>query len=104
MNEQIEKMILRFGLGNLANDAVCKYTAALINDVVQLHTSGTDVFAYYGIEDSSRNTVTVDLDLPDDELFEYMRMAHDKDITFNRFVVNALQAVMDKYPVEPTDQ
>jgi hypothetical protein len=104
MNEQIEKMILRFGLDNQVNDAVGRYTAALINDVVQLHTSGTDVFAYYGIKDSSQNLVNVDLELPDDELFEYMCIAHDKDITFNRFVVNALQAAMDKYSVDPTDQ
>ena len=39
---------------------------------------------------------TVQLDFDEDELFEYMQMAHDMDITFNEFVERALENVIDE--------
>ena len=39
---------------------------------------------------------TVQLDFVEDELFEYMQMAHDMDITFNEFVEQALENVIDE--------
>ena len=39
---------------------------------------------------------TVQLDFDEDELFEYMQMAHDMDITFNEFVEQALENVIDE--------
>ena len=37
------------------------------------------------------------LELTDQELLTYMRMAHELDITFNEFVERALQAMIDRY-------
>ena len=39
-------------------------------------------------------TETVELDFDDDELFKYMQMAHEKDMSFNEFVENALEEVI----------
>lgn len=35
--------------------------------------------------------VTIALDLPDDEVFELMKMAHERDMTFNQFVVQVME-------------
>lgn len=40
--------------------------------------------------------VQVPLDLPDHVIFELMRMAHERDVTFNEFVEGALRAEMEK--------
>lgn len=39
--------------------------------------------------------VQVPLTLPDDEMFELMKLAHKKDITLNQLVVNVLRAALD---------
>lgn len=40
--------------------------------------------------------VTVDIDIDDGELFELMKLAHAKDITFNKLVESMLQEYIDK--------
>jgi hypothetical protein len=41
--------------------------------------------------------VQVEVDLPDDVLFEMMKLAHERDITFNRLVEIALQEAIDQH-------
>jgi AbrB family looped-hinge helix DNA binding protein len=38
----------------------------------------------------------VDIDLDDKDLFELMKLAHERDITLNRLIENTLRDVMDK--------
>ena len=45
--------------------------------------------------------VKVPLDLPKDELFQLMMLAHDRDITLNNLVVEALQNAIDEYERDP---
>ena len=40
--------------------------------------------------------VSVPLDLDDDELFTLMKMAHERDITFNQLCREAIQAAIDR--------
>lgn len=40
--------------------------------------------------------VSVPIDLQDDELFQLMKMAHERDITLNKLVEDILQRVIDK--------
>lgn len=40
--------------------------------------------------------VSVPLNLPDDELFQLMKLAHERDMTLNQLVEEALQAAIDK--------
>jgi hypothetical protein len=40
--------------------------------------------------------VSVPVDFTDEELLEYMKMAHDRDMTFNQFVEEALRQVIEK--------
>ena len=40
--------------------------------------------------------VSVPVDFTDEELLEYMKMAHDRDMTFNQFVEEALRDVIEK--------
>lgn len=40
--------------------------------------------------------VTVAVDFTDEELLKYMKLAHERDITFNQFIELALQHVLDQ--------
>ena len=41
------------------------------------------------------------VDFNDDELLTYMKMAHDRDITFNQFVEQALSEILKEYERNP---
>jgi hypothetical protein len=41
--------------------------------------------------------VSVPVDFTDEELLIYMKLAHDRDITFNQLVEDALRSVIDEY-------
>ena len=41
--------------------------------------------------------ITVPLDLPDNELFQLMKLAHERDVTLNKMVEIVLQEVIDKH-------
>ena len=38
---------------------------------------------------------TVELDFDDDELFKYMQLAHERNQSFNEFVADALNTIVD---------
>lgn len=48
-----------------------------------------------GVEYDTR--VKVSVEFTDDELLTYMKMAHDRDMTFNEFVEMALQSAIDSH-------
>jgi len=41
--------------------------------------------------------VQVPVDFTDEELLTYMKLAHERDITFNQLVEEALRAAIDEY-------
>jgi hypothetical protein len=41
------------------------------------------------------------IDLPNDLLFELMIKAHEKDITLNNLIEEAIQAAIDAYKLDP---
>ena len=41
--------------------------------------------------------VCIQITFSDEELLTYMKLAHELDITFNEFVIKALQEMMDKH-------
>ena len=45
--------------------------------------------------------VSFPIDIPDHELLQYMKMAHEKDMTFNQFVEQALRHAIDEYHTDP---
>ena len=45
--------------------------------------------------------VSLPIDIPDHELLQYMKMAHEKDMTFNQFVEQALRHAIDEYHTDP---
>lgn len=45
--------------------------------------------------------VSVPIDLPDNELFELMKLAHERDITLNQLVEEALRAAIDEANRDP---
>lgn len=45
--------------------------------------------------------VSVPLDIPDDELLKFMLAAHERDMTFNEFVEEALKAAIEEYQRNP---
>ena len=44
--------------------------------------------------------VSIPIELPDDELFALMKLAHERDITFNQLVELALTEALEKYEAE----
>jgi hypothetical protein len=51
-------------------------------------------------EEDYDTRVSVPVDFTDEELLTYMKMAHDRDMTFNAFVEMALRAAIDEYQNE----
>jgi len=45
--------------------------------------------------------VQVPVDFTDEELLKYMKMAHERDITFNQFVEEALRQAIDEHKRDP---
>lgn len=45
--------------------------------------------------------VQIEVDFSDEELLQYMKLAHERDMTFNEFVEEALQAAIDNYNRDP---
>lgn len=45
--------------------------------------------------------VSVPLDFTDEELLKYMKLAHERDITFNQLVEEALQHAIDDFKKDP---
>lgn len=65
------------------------FAKRLIQEVLQLQKSGTDVLTYFGIEDDNVKE-SVEIELPDYQLQNLMYMAHERDITFNKLVEQAI--------------
>lgn len=51
-------------------------------------------------EDYDTN-ISVPLELTDEEMLKYMIMAHERDMTFNQFVTEALQAAIEEHKRDP---
>lgn len=45
--------------------------------------------------------VSVPFDLPDEDLLNYMKLAHARDITFNQLITEALQAAIEEHKNDP---
>lgn len=45
--------------------------------------------------------VSVPLDIPDEDLLKFMLAAHERDMTFNAFVEEALRAAIEEYKRDP---
>lgn len=66
-----------------------KFSEALIREVHGLSQEGTEVLEHYGLEPSELEDMP--LELEDSELLEIAMMAHDDNITLNRWVTRALE-------------
>lgn len=75
--------------GNGYDEEFNTFARRLIQEVLQLQKSGTDVLTYFGIEDDSVKE-SVEIELPDYQLQNLMYMAHERDITFNKLVEQVL--------------
>lgn len=45
--------------------------------------------------------VSVPVEFTDEELLKYMKLAHERDITFNQFIEEAIRAAIDDYEKDP---
>jgi hypothetical protein len=45
--------------------------------------------------------VSVPVDFTDEELLKYMKMAHERDMTFNHFIEEALRSALEDYKRDP---
>lgn len=111
MNENVKNLVKRAGFVLWGNESwnpgdvvdwssrydkeLVEYTKLLVNEVLRLQAEGTDVANYYDVEPVPAME-SIDVDFSDEELLQYMKLAHEQDITFNKFVENALRAAIEK--------
>ena len=69
-----------------------QFVAALVRECVRIEREGTDALAYFGVEETRLESV--EIMLSDEEFAQYARLAHDQDITFNRWIEHALRDFM----------
>lgn len=115
MNENVKELAKRAGFVLWGNESwnpgdvidwasrydkeFVKYTQLLVNEVLRLQREGTDVANHFGTEPAPAME-SIDVDFSDEELLQYMKLAHEQDITFNKFVENALRAAIEKFEKE----
>lgn len=111
MNENVKNLVKRAGFVLWGNESwnpgdvvdwssrydkeLVEYTKLLVNEVLRLQAEGTDVANYYDVEPAPAME-SIEVDFSDEELLQYMKLAHEQDITFNKFVENALRAAIEK--------
>ncbi len=115
MNENVKNLVKRAGFVLWGNESwnpgdvvdwssrydneLIEYTRLLVNEVLRLQREGTDVANHFGTEPAPVME-SIDVDFSDEELLQYMKLAHEQDITFNKFVENALRAAIEKAKLE----
>ena len=115
MNENVKELAKRAGFALWGNESwnpgdvidwasrydkeFVKYTQLLVNEVLRLQREGTDVANHFGTEPAPAME-SIDVDFTDEELLQYMKLAHQQDITFNKFVENALRAAIEQAGIE----
>lgn len=115
MNENVKDLVKRAGFvlwdnephnpGDVVDWAsrydtqLIEYTRLLVNEVLRLQREGTDVANYFGTQPAP-SMESVEVDFSDEELLQYMKLAHEKDITFNKFVENALRRAIEEAGIE----
>lgn len=115
MNENVKDLVKRAGFALWGNESwnpgdvvdwasrydkeLVEYTRLLVNEVLRLQREGTDVANYFGTEPAPAME-SLELDFSDEELLQYMKLAHEQDITFNKFVENALRAAIEKFEAD----
>jgi hypothetical protein len=78
------------------DNALVEYTRLLVNEVLELQAAGTDVPAYFGIT-ASDGKESIDVEFSDEEILQYMKLAHERDITFNKFIELALRKAIEEH-------
>ncbi len=117
MNENVKNLVKRAGFilwedeahnpGDVVDWAsrydneLVKYTRLLVQEVLELQAAGTDVPAYFGITETDGKE-SIEVDFSDEDLLQYMKLAHERDITFNKFIELALRKAIEEYELEDT--
>jgi len=111
MNENVKNLVERAGFclwgneewnpgdvvdwGSRYDKELVKYTHLLVQEVLELQAAGTDVPAYFGITKTDGKE-SIEVDFNDENLLQYMKLAHERDITFNKFIELALRKAIDE--------
>jgi hypothetical protein len=51
--------------------------------------------------EESDTRVSMPIDFTDEQLLKYMKLAHERDMTFNQFVEDALREAIEDYKRDP---
>jgi hypothetical protein len=81
------------------DNALVEYTRLLVNEVLELQAAGTDVPAYFGIT-ANDGKESIDVEFSDEEILQYMKLAHERDITFNKFIELALRKAIEEHDLK----
>lgn len=115
MNENVKNLVKRAGFvlwedeahnpGDVVDWAsrydneLVKYTRLLVQEVLELQAAGTDVPSYFGITETDGKE-SIEVDFGDEELLQMMKLAHERDITFNKFIELALRKAIEEYDLK----
>ena len=115
MNKNVKNLVKRAGFALWGNEdwnpgdvvdwssrydnELVKYTYLLVKEVLELQAAGTDVPAYFGITETDGKE-SIEVDFSDEDLLQYMKLAHERDITFNKFIEQALRTAIEELDLE----
>ena len=115
MNENVKNLVKRAGFILWSNEAhnpgdvvdwasrydneLVEYTRLLVQEVLELQAAGTDVPSHFGITESDGKE-SIEVDFGDEELLQYMKLAHERDITFNKFIELALRKAIEEHDLK----
>lgn len=81
------------------NDSrIVELVKSVVYETDALIQEGTDPFEYFGFdrETAAPEMDTIDFEMPEGELYVLMKKAHEKNITFNRLLTDALKALIEE--------
>jgi hypothetical protein len=112
MNENVKNLVKRAGFALWDNEEwnpgdvvdwscrydneLVEYTQLLVREVLELQKGGTDVPAYFGITESDGKE-SIEVEFSDEEVLQYTKLAHERDITFNKLIELALRKAIEEH-------
>lgn len=96
-SDAYKKEVAERDIDDMAWDSVAYHDVEVESDILEKTRA-----CFQGLDYDTK--VTLEVDFPDDVLFQAMKDAHKRDITFNQWVELALQTAIDEHEANKQEQ